>query len=169
MKKMPLKSAKDVLEKYKLDQVILVGYEKLANMIHTVTYGKTKEDCKQAAIGGEIFRNVFDIGESKSIRTLSEILEDILSGKKPTYDELLYSVLVYRFLLHSDRMAFKSLSEAKRKKLTSVFSHDPEYQEKEFHQRMKSAMASSPREFVGWEHDPRNPDYQKEVELPPVS
>jgi hypothetical protein len=49
---MPIKTANELAEAYELDQVILLGWSKKTGLTHVVTYGKTLEDCKQAADGG---------------------------------------------------------------------------------------------------------------------
>lgn len=51
MKRLPIKAAKELAEKYNQDQVILVTWDKKDKCTHTVSYGKTKEDCKQAEKG----------------------------------------------------------------------------------------------------------------------
>lgn len=51
-KRLPIKTAKELAEAYELDQVILLGWSKETGITHVVTYGKTLEDCKQAADGG---------------------------------------------------------------------------------------------------------------------
>lgn len=51
-KRLPIKAAKDLAKDFDLTQVLLVAWDKKNNMTHVVTYGKTVEDCKQAAAGG---------------------------------------------------------------------------------------------------------------------
>lgn len=46
-KRVPIKAAKDVSEKYNLKQVLLIGWD--GENVHVVTYGKTKADCEAAA------------------------------------------------------------------------------------------------------------------------
>lgn len=46
-KRIPISTAKLVAEKHNLKQVLLIGYD--GKLVHVVTYGKTKEDCKAAA------------------------------------------------------------------------------------------------------------------------
>lgn len=52
----PIAAAKDVAKKYTKDQVILITWDKAHAMMHVTTYGKTLEDCKQAAKGGNILK-----------------------------------------------------------------------------------------------------------------
>ena len=46
---LPIAAAQYVAKKYHLAQVILFGWD--GKMTHVVTYGKTLEDCEQAAAG----------------------------------------------------------------------------------------------------------------------
>jgi hypothetical protein len=59
-KRIPIKAARELAKKYKLDQVIIVAYErdekKGTDMTHIVTYGKSKVDCLQAAQGGNMVK-----------------------------------------------------------------------------------------------------------------
>jgi hypothetical protein len=48
--RIPIKAAKDVANIYKCRQVILMAWD--GERTHCVTYGKTVEDCDQAARGG---------------------------------------------------------------------------------------------------------------------
>lgn len=45
--KLPVSTAKMVAEKHNLKQVLLIGYD--GDLVHVVTYGKTKADCEAAA------------------------------------------------------------------------------------------------------------------------
>jgi hypothetical protein len=47
MKKLPIKVAKDIAERFGLRQIILLGYD--GSAVHVVTYGKSKKDCELAA------------------------------------------------------------------------------------------------------------------------
>ena len=46
-KRIPISTAKLVAEKHNLNQVLLIGYD--GELVHVVTYGKTKADCEAAA------------------------------------------------------------------------------------------------------------------------
>jgi hypothetical protein len=56
MKKMPIKAAKDIAEKYGQDVVIMVTWEKETGTTHTVSYGRTIADCNFAASGANMVR-----------------------------------------------------------------------------------------------------------------
>lgn len=59
-KRIPIRVVKAVAREFKLDQVIMVAYErdvkKGAQMTHVVTYGKSRADCLQAAQGGNVVK-----------------------------------------------------------------------------------------------------------------
>jgi hypothetical protein len=67
-KRIPIKAARELAKKYKLDQVIIVAYErdvkKQEHMTHVVTYGKSKVDCLQAAQGGNMVKKALGWPES---------------------------------------------------------------------------------------------------------
>jgi hypothetical protein len=71
-KRIPIKAARELAKKYKLDQVIIVAYERDAkeqeHMTHVVTYGKTKADGLQAAQGGNMVKKV--LGWPDSLQAL---------------------------------------------------------------------------------------------------
>jgi hypothetical protein len=46
-KRIPIATAKLVADKHNLKQVLLIGYD--GELVHVVTYGKTKADCEAAA------------------------------------------------------------------------------------------------------------------------
>ena len=46
-KRIPILAAENIADKYNLKQVILIGWD--GDLVHIVTYGKTKADCKAAA------------------------------------------------------------------------------------------------------------------------
>jgi hypothetical protein len=61
-KRIPIKAAKYIAKEYKLDQVVLVAYERddrrKEHMTHVVTYGRTQADCVQAAQGGNFVKKM---------------------------------------------------------------------------------------------------------------
>jgi hypothetical protein len=71
-KRIPIKAAQEIAKKYKLDQVVIVAYERDAkkgtDMTHIVTYGKTKADCLQAAQGGNMVKKA--LGWPDSLQAL---------------------------------------------------------------------------------------------------
>jgi len=51
-KDIPVSTALNIAEQYNKDQVIIVTWDKNHNTTHVTTFGKTKDDCLQAAEGG---------------------------------------------------------------------------------------------------------------------
>ncbi len=52
----PIRVAKTIADEFKQDQVIVVTWDKTAGRTHVVTYGKTVEECAQAADGGNLVK-----------------------------------------------------------------------------------------------------------------
>jgi hypothetical protein len=59
-KRIPIKAAKEISDKYNQDQVIIVTWDKTNNQVHVVTYGKTINDCDQAALGGNFVKKALN-------------------------------------------------------------------------------------------------------------
>jgi serine protease inhibitor ecotin len=55
-KNIPIKTARDISKTYDKDQVIVLTWDKTHGKTHVTTYGKTLEDCKQAAYGGNLVK-----------------------------------------------------------------------------------------------------------------
>lgn len=54
--------------KFKLDRVVVVGYKDREGTVHLVTWGKTLEDCKQAAESGNYIRDIIGISRREPKR-----------------------------------------------------------------------------------------------------
>lgn len=61
-KRIPIKAARDVGREHGLQQVILVAWD--GELTHVVTWGKTVEDCSQAADGGNRVKTALGWPES---------------------------------------------------------------------------------------------------------
>lgn len=88
------------------------------------------------------------------MRTLAEIVEDVKDGKKPDCEELRYALLAYSALCFFDREALK-----KNTKDTHDFIF--KMRQEDSLTRFHLALNKSPKDFVGWNHDPDNPEYLK--------
>jgi hypothetical protein len=55
-KDVPITAAKKIAEEFDKDQVIVVCWDKEHGRTHVTTYGKTTEDCAQAAQGGNFVK-----------------------------------------------------------------------------------------------------------------
>lgn len=98
------------------------------------------------------------------MNSLGNIIDLIKSGHKPDHEELLYAVLAIDSLLFFESRAIKDLAKAKRLNKKPVLLRCPEYQEKESFERRQRAMNKSPKEYLGCNNDPSNPEYIKRVE-----
>ena len=87
---------------------------------------------------------------------LIDIIETVKDGGQPEYEDLLYAVIALEALRHFDSSALRRLGFAK-----PSAKNNAEYQAEESFQRAKRAMQKPPKEYVGWNNDPKNPDYQK--------
>jgi hypothetical protein len=55
-KGIPIEVAKKIAEEFDKDQVIIVTWDRAHGRTHVVTYGKTLEECNQAASGGNLVK-----------------------------------------------------------------------------------------------------------------
>lgn len=63
-KRIPISAAKEIAQKYGQDQVIIVTWNKVTGTEHVVTYGKSLDDCDQAAQGGNRVKRALGWPES---------------------------------------------------------------------------------------------------------
>lgn len=66
-KRIPIAEAKRVCENQKVDQVIILAWDKDSGTTHIVTYGKTKADCKQAAQGGKKIASLLKLDQKATL------------------------------------------------------------------------------------------------------
>lgn len=95
------------------------------------------------------------------MKKLIDIIEALKANEKPDYEELRYAVLVLAALNTFDFMAISKLAEAEREKKKPFLGYSAEWQFKESFNRNKRAFDKSPKEWIGWDNDPENPEYQK--------
>lgn len=99
------------------------------------------------------------------MRTLGEIVVSVKDGFEPTKDELYYSLLALsalHYFDHSDIQKIARLGEADDPNRQKIFA---EVLAEDSLKRFKRALEIDPKEYVGWENDPHNPDYQKQREV----
>lgn len=90
--------------------------------------------------------------------TLGEVIDAVKNGERPEYDDLRYAVCAMDALMTFDRWALQQLAGREGSK---VFDHGPMYQLEENFNRVKRAMAVPPKEYVGKNNDPDNPEVQE--------
>lgn len=95
------------------------------------------------------------------MKKLIDIIEAVKNNEKPDYDELRYAVLALSALKTFDSMAIGKLAEGEREKKKPFLMYSAEWQFKESFNRNKRALDKSPKEWIGWDNDPENPEYQK--------
>lgn len=91
------------------------------------------------------------------MRTLFEIIEEVKDGGKPDYDELRYALLAYQSMFVMDHN--KLLNELTSEKETKPFIKKMMAQNS--FDMYKKALNKSPKEWLGPNYDPDNPDCQK--------
>jgi hypothetical protein len=62
-KNIPIAAAKRIAKDYDKDQVIIVTWDNTHSMMHVTTYGKSINDCEQAAQGGNFVRKALGFPE----------------------------------------------------------------------------------------------------------
>ena len=97
--------------------------------------------------------------------TLYEIIESIKSNKPVNDEDMKYAILMLDSLWFFEKRAIRDLADAKRGTRIAMLNGDPLFQEKESFRRTKTALDKNPKEWMGWNNDPNNPDYQKIEEL----
>lgn len=89
------------------------------------------------------------------MRTLYEIISAAKDGEKPSYDELLYALVALEALFTFDHNFIVSLpSEPAHQKNLELWAE-------ESFQCVKRAMEKSPKDWLEWNNDPANPEYQR--------
>lgn len=77
--KVPVRAAREVADKHDLRQVILIGWD--GKLTHIVTYGKSTEDCAQAAHGGNLLKKKWGWPECNDqpprVRKLEKEIEEL--------------------------------------------------------------------------------------------
>jgi hypothetical protein len=90
-KRIPITAAKSVADKYKLKQVCLVAWD--GDTAHVVTYGKSVEDCDQAAQCGNLVKKTLgfpdtlckvDTARVKRLKEEIKSLKEQLQGWEDT-------------------------------------------------------------------------------------
>ena len=88
------------------------------------------------------------------MRTLGEIVDMAKDGRKPEYDELRYAVVALAALQHFDMNGLRRV-----RKLPTLAAHEHE----ESWRRLQTAYNKPPKDYVGAEHDPDDPEVQARI------
>ncbi len=89
------------------------------------------------------------------MRTLFEIVEAAKANQPTTHEECLYALLAYSGLSYFDSSSLQHLAFEPSRFRT------PEREAEESHRRWKMALNKSPKDWLGWNNDPKNPDCQR--------
>jgi len=95
------------------------------------------------------------------MRTLGEIIEAARSGERPDYDDLRLAVCAMDMLMTFDRQAIWKLAEGEEKGKKPFLSWSSVWQRDEQFQRIKRAMATDPKTYLGLNYDPDSPAVQE--------
>lgn len=91
------------------------------------------------------------------MKTLDEIIEELKTNGKPEYEDLRYSVLVLVGMLNMDHINLRNvlMSEKELSPLVKKLKAENSFS------MYKTALNKPPKEYLGWNNDPENPEYQK--------
>lgn len=93
------------------------------------------------------------------MNTLSDIINAVRDGEKPDYEELRYAICAMSALSVFNRKALMNLAEAEREGKKPFLSYSAVHQWEEHYRREQTALGKSPKEYVGWNNDPENPEF----------
>jgi hypothetical protein len=91
------------------------------------------------------------------MRILADIVEDCKCNKRPDYEELRYALLVYSFMLNMDHRNLIECLTSEKETPLFIKKLKAENSQKMYH----DALNKSPKEYLGWNNDPENPEYQR--------
>lgn len=91
------------------------------------------------------------------MRTLNEIIDDAKNGNIPSHEECYYALLTYEAMFNMDHheLLHTLLSEKDSPEFIRKMKADNSFK------MFKNALNKSPKEWLGWDNDPTNPEYQK--------
>ena len=95
------------------------------------------------------------------MKTLLSIIESAKNNEKVDYEDLLYAMLALNALHNFNARALMKIGVAERDGKKPFLTSSGWWQYNEDFNRTKAALNKSPKEYVGWTNDPKNPEYQK--------
>lgn len=90
------------------------------------------------------------------MRNLVDIIEDCKDNKKPDYEELRYAVLALAAIQSFDHRKLREVCMDEKPKSEMIRKMIAENSFSMY----KTALNKSPKEYLGWNNDPENPEYQ---------
>lgn len=100
-----------------------------------------------------------------SDKTLFEIISAVRDGERPDYEDLRYAICAMEALSTFDGMAFRKLAQAEREGKKPALVYSAQFQWEEHFRRHKTAGEKPPKEYVGWNNDPDNPEFLRRRKL----
>lgn len=95
------------------------------------------------------------------MKKLGEIIDEVMDGGRPEYDELRYALIAVNALRGFDSRAIMKLWDKERNGKYKANLFGLEWEARESHTRAQKAMEVDPKTYVGPDHDPDNPECQK--------
>lgn len=97
---------------------------------------------------------------------LGDIIEAVRNGQRPGYEDLRYAICAMDALMTFDRMALTKLTAAELAAIDAggkkpFMVNSAQWQLGERQGRVSRAMQKPPKEYVGWNNDPDNPEFLK--------
>jgi len=92
---------------------------------------------------------------------LSQIIEAVRNGERPDYEDLRYAICAMEALATFDSMALRKLAEAESEGKKPFMVWSAIWQMEESFRRHKTAGSKPPKEYVGWNNDPDNPEFRQ--------
>ena len=90
--------------------------------------------------------------------TLSEIIDSVRSGGRPDYEDLRYAICAMEALATFDYIALTRLARAELEGRKPFLVTSSVWQLEEHLRRTSLAAARPPKDYVGWNNDPDNPE-----------
>ena len=95
------------------------------------------------------------------MKTLGEIIEAAKSGERPDYDDLRLAVCAMDALMTFDRQAIWKLAEGEEQGKKQFLVWSSVWQRDEQFQRVKRAMSTEPKTYLGANYNPDSPAAQE--------
>jgi hypothetical protein len=95
------------------------------------------------------------------MKSLSDVIQQTMDGGKPEYEELRYALLAMSSLSVFNRQAFMRLADAEKSGKKPFMTTSANWQFEEHYRREQAALSKPPKEWLGWNNDPENPEFLK--------
>lgn len=95
------------------------------------------------------------------MNTLDEIIEAVRNNERPDYDDLIYAICTLVALETFNMMALQKLATTEINNEPRILTGSAEWQYIESYNRRIKAGNKSPKKWVGWNNDPKNPEFRE--------